>query len=169
MMTHGETLSSITTSTKPATAGPRLRELTYRYQPKYAPDGQPITLGAVIHAPKASAAALTTLLRDEAVEVFGILCLTTTHRVICWHEVGRGSLDSVIVTPREVFKPAIMANAAAIIAGHCHPSGDTNPSPEDLRVTQCLVQAGVLLGIQLLDHIIIGDGSYVSFRETGRL
>ena len=169
MTTHGETLSTITTPTKAVTAAPRLRELTYRYQPKYAPDGQPIRLSEVIGNPKMSAAALTTLLHDEAVEVFGILCLTTKHRVICWHEVGRGSLDSVIVMPREVFKPAIMTNAAAIIGGHCHPSGDANPSPEDLIVTHRLVQAGVLLGIELLDHIIIGDGSYFSFREMGRL
>ena len=97
------------------------------------------------------------------------MCLTTRHRVICWHEVGRGSLDSVIVMPREVFKPAIMSNAVAIIAGHCHPSGDANPSPEDLTVTNRLVQAGVLLGIELLDHLIIGNGSYFSFREMGRL
>jgi DNA repair protein RadC len=169
MTTHGDRLSTITTSMKAVTAGPRLRELTYRYQPKHGPDGQPIRLGAVIRDPKASAAALTTLLHNEAVEVFGILCLTTTHRVICWHEVSRGSLDSVIVMPREVFKPAIMANAAAIIAGHCHPSGDTNPSPDDRTVTHRLVQAGVLLGIELLDHIVIGDGSYVSFREMGWL
>jgi DNA repair protein RadC len=169
MTTHGEALSSNTTPTKPVTAGPRLRELTYRYQQKHAPDGQPIRLGAVIRDPKTSAATLTALLHDEAVEVFGILCLTTKHRVICWHEVGRGSLDSVIVMPREVFRPAIMTNAAAIIAGHCHPSGDADPSPEDLIVTHRLVQAGVLLGIELLDHIIIGDGSYFSFREMGRL
>jgi DNA repair protein RadC len=169
MTTHGETLSTITTPTKPVTVGLRLRELTYRYQLKHAPDGQPIKLGPAIHDPKASAAALTTILCAEAVEVFGILCLTTKHRVICWHEVGRGSLDSVIVTAREVFKPAIMANAAAIIAAHCHPSGDVNPSPEDLTVTQRLVQAGALLGIELLDHLIIGDGSYFSFREMGRL
>jgi DNA repair protein RadC len=68
-----------------------------------------------------------------------------------------------------VFKPAIMTNAAAIIAGHCHPSGDVNPSPEDLTLTHRLVQAGELLGIELLDHVIIGDGSYFSFREMGRL
>jgi DNA repair protein RadC len=68
-----------------------------------------------------------------------------------------------------VFKPAIMTNAAAIIAGHCHPSGDVSPSPEDFTLTHRLVQAGVLLGIELLDHLIIGDGSYFSFREMGRL
>jgi len=121
MTTHGETLSTITTPTKAVTAAPRLRELTYRYQPKHAPDGEPIRLGAVIRDPKTSAAALMALLHDEAVEVFGILCLTTKHRIICWHEVGRGSLDSVIVMSREVFKPAIMTNAAAIIAGHYVP------------------------------------------------
>ena len=66
MTTHGETLSNITTPTKPVTAGPRLRELTYRYRPKHAPDGQPIRLGAVIRDPKTSVAALTTLLHDEA-------------------------------------------------------------------------------------------------------
>ncbi len=96
-------------------------------------------------------------------EVFGILCLSTKHRVIAYHEVGRGTLDSVLVHPREVFKAALLANAAGIIAAHVHPSGDPTPSADDVEVTGRLAAAGDILGVPVLDHIIIGDGRY--YRE----
>jgi DNA repair protein RadC len=67
-----------------------------------------------------------------------------------------------------VFKAALLANAAAIILAHNHPSGDPTPSPEDAVVTTRLRSAGTLLGVEVLDHVVIGDGRYVSFRETGR-
>ncbi len=80
-----------------------------------------------------------------------------------------GSLDSAVVHPREVFKPAILSNAAALIFGHNHPSGDPAPSSEDRAMTARLVECGKLLGIQVLDHIIVGDGRHYSFADDGAL
>jgi DNA repair protein RadC len=108
------------------------------------------------------------ILQDEPAEVFGILCLTTQHGVIGYHEVSRGQLDCTIVHPREVFKTALLANAAAIILAHNHPSGDPKPSTDDQQLTQRLVDAGLLLGVIVMDHIVVGDGRYVSLRESGR-
>jgi DNA repair protein RadC len=110
-----------------------------------------------------------TMLQDEPSEVFAILCVTTKYRVIAYHEVSRGTLDATLVHPREVFKVALLANAAAIILTHNHPSGDPSPSPDDVQLTRRLVDAGALLGVDVLDHIIIGDGRYHSFKEAGRL
>ena len=81
-----------------------------------------------------------------------------------------GILDSTVVHPREVFKPAILSNAASILVGHNHPSGDPTPSGEDGQVTERLQQAGDVLGIDLLDHVIIGEeGRWVSLKERGML
>lgn len=115
------------------------------------------------------AAVFTTMLQDQASEVFAILCLSTKHRVLAYHEVSRGCLDSTLVHPREVFKAALLANAAGIVLAHNHPSGDATPSPDDMALTRRLVDAGRLLGVDVLDHIVIGDGRHVSFRERGWL
>lgn len=82
-----------------------------------------------------------------------------------------GSLDASVVHPREVFKAAIVANAAALICAHNHPSGDPEPSREDRAITERLRQAGTLLGIPVLDHIVLGDGTthYFSFADAGLL
>lgn len=104
-------------------------------------------------------------------EHFVVLCLDSKNAVIGANVVSIGSLSLAIVHPREAFKPAILCNAAAVILGHNHPSGDPEPSPEDRTLTARLVQCGELLGIGVLDHIIIGDGtakSY-SFADTGTL
>ena len=147
----------------------RLRELTVRYALKRDGDGHPIVIGHTLTTPRDSAAILVPLLQQEPSEVFAMLCLSTKRRVIAYHEVGRGTLETVLVTPREVFKAAILANAGAIIICHSHPSGDPTPSPDDLQLTRQLAAAGTLLGIEVLDHIIVGDGRYVSFREIGHL
>jgi DNA repair protein RadC len=81
--------------------------------------------------------------------------------------VSIGTLDSSLVHPREVFKDAILASAAAIIVVHNHPSGDPSPSAEDRRITTRLQECGTLLGIELLDHIILGDNRFVSLKERG--
>ena len=90
-------------------------------------------------------------------------------RVIAYHEVSRGTLDATLVHPREVFKAALLANAAAIVLCHDHPSGEPTPSPDDLQLTRRLVEAGTLLGVDVLDHVIVGDGRYYSFKESGCL
>ena len=147
----------------------KLRELTIRYAVRKDHDGEPVIVGRSLGRPSEAASALMALLQDEPSEVFAILCLTTKHQVIAYHEVGRGTLDSVLVNPREVFTAALLAHAAAIVCCHNHPSGDPLPSPDDLDVTRRLAAAGDVLGIALLDHIIVGDGRYYSFKEAGRL
>ena len=102
-------------------------------------------------------------------EHFLTLLLDRKNLVIGIHTVAVGSLSSTIVHPREVFKAAILANAAAIICSHNHPSGDPTPSPEDKTMTTRLVEAGKLLGIQVLDHIVIGDNTSYSFADDGTL
>ena len=147
----------------------RLRELTIRYSVKKNADGESVVIGRVATRPSEVVPALMTILQDEPAEIFAILCLTTKYRVIAYHEVGRGTIDSVLVHPREVFKAALLAHAAAIIAVHQHPSGDPTPSSGDFDVTKRLAAAGDLLGIPLLDHLIIGDGRFCSFKELGQL
>ncbi|MEW6448556.1 MAG: DNA repair protein RadC [Bacillota bacterium] len=97
-------------------------------------------------------------------EEFRVILLNTKNRVIQVETVAVGTLNSSGVEPREVFKSAIRRSAAAVILVHNHPSGDPTPSREDVALTQRLVQAGVLVGIEILDHIIIGDNRYVSLK-----
>jgi DNA repair protein RadC len=147
----------------------RLRELTVRYAVRKDHEGQPIVVGRELGSPRETASALMTALQDQPGEVFAILCVSTKLRVIAYHEVSRGTLDATLVHPREVFKAALLANAAAIILTHNHPSGDPIPSADDVQLTRRLVDAGALLGVEVLDHIIVGDGRYYSFKECGRL
>ena len=152
-----------------ATETRRLRELTVRYTVKRDDEGHPVSIGRTLTTPRESASVLMPLLQHEASEVFAVLFLSTRHHVLAYHEVGRGTLDTVLVTPREVFKAAILANAAAVILCHSHPSGDPTPSPDDVALTGRLAAAGTLLGIEVLDHIIVGADAYVSLRERGCL
>ncbi|WP_195513973.1 JAB domain-containing protein [Turicibacter sanguinis] len=102
-------------------------------------------------------------------EQFIIACLNTKNEPTNISVVSVGTLNKAIVHPREVFKTAILSNAASIMAFHNHPSGDTTPSDQDIQLTHRLVEAGELLGIKLLDHLIIGDGSFTSLKEKGYL
>ncbi len=105
-------------------------------------------------------------LGDADREYFLILTLNTKNNITGINVVSIGSLNSSLVHPREVFKAAILGNAAAIILVHNHPSGDPAPSAEDLEITRRLVEAGKLLGIEVLDHVIICD-CWVSLKERG--
>ena len=98
-----------------------------------------------------------------------VLCLDSKNQPTTLHSVSLGNLNSAPVHPREVFKTAILGNANAIILSHNHPSGDPTPSQEDLDITRRLREAGNILGIEVLDHIILGGGteSYVSLKEQG--
>jgi DNA repair protein RadC len=116
----------------------------------------------------ADAAALLKSLEFEPVEVCRLLLLNTRHHVIGTHELSRGTLDSCTVHPRDLFKVALLANAAAVIVAHNHPSGDPMPSRDDLALCQRLRAAAELIGVDLLDFIIIGQGGYFSFLEAGR-
>jgi DNA repair protein RadC len=147
----------------------RLREMTVRYAAGRAPDGAPLTIGHTVTTAAEAGRTLLTLLADEPSEVFVILCLSTKCRVIAYCEVGRGTLDATLVHPREVFKAALLANAATIVLAHNHPSGDPTPSREDVILTHRLVEAGRVLGVDVADHLVIGEGRWVSFREAGLL
>jgi DNA repair protein RadC len=101
-------------------------------------------------------------------EEFNILILDNKHRVIEEKMITLGTLNQSLVHPREVFAPAISLRAAAIILVHCHPSGDPNPSSQDREITKRLIKAGQVVGIEIMDHIIIGDDFY-SFMNEGEL
>jgi len=125
--------------------------------------------GAGITCPNDALALLQPRMQLLDREHFVVVSLTTKNRVISIETVSIGSLNSSLVHPREIFKNAIRLSAAAIILAHNHPSGDPNPSREDLEVTKRLVEAGKLIGIEVLDHIIIGVDAYTSFKEQGLL
>ncbi|MGG3859914.1 DNA repair protein RadC [Metabacillus fastidiosus] len=100
-------------------------------------------------------------------EHFIIVCLDTKNQPTAINICHIGSLNASIVHPRECFKPAILSNAASILVGHNHPSGQAAPSREDIEVTKRLVEAGKIMGIDLIDHIILGDDQFVSLKEKG--
>jgi len=108
-------------------------------------------------------------LMKETKEMFLTLHLDGKNRVVCIDQVSIGSLNQSIVHPREVFKTACLSNAAALLLIHQHPTGDSTPSSEDIAITRRLKEAGELMGIKVLDHIIVGDGEYLSFVERGLL
>ena len=102
-------------------------------------------------------------------EQFIIACLNTKNEPTNISVVSVGSLNKAIVHPREVFKTAILSNAASVMAFHNHPSGETTPSQQDIQLTNRLYEVGELLGIKLLDHLIIGDRTFPSLKEKGYL
>ncbi len=110
---------------------------------------------------------LISKLRAYDHEVFGVLFLDNRHRVLKWEELFRGTIDGASVHPREVVKIALKENAAAIIFAHNHPSGVTEPSSSDKRLTELLVKALGMVDIRVLDHFIVGDGKGYSFAENG--
>jgi DNA repair protein RadC len=116
--------------------------------------------------PAACAAACADI-QTAAQELFICFDLNSKNGVIDRRLVTLGILDASLVHPREVFRGAILAGAAAVILTHCHPSGDPTPSAEDIRITRQLVDAGRILGIRVLDHVIIGRPSHCSLREQG--
>ncbi len=108
-------------------------------------------------------------LAKEAKENFVALHLDSKNRIICYDTVSIGSLNASIVHPREVYKAALLSSAAAILFIHNHPSGETTPSREDFEITARLKDAGELLGIRVLDHLIVGETGYNSFANNGTL
>lgn len=97
-------------------------------------------------------------------EVFVVVCLSTKNDIAGINIVSVGTLNSSLVHPREVFKPSLLSNTARLIVAHNHPSGDLEPSKEDIEITNRLAKAGEIMGIEVLDHLIIGDG-YLSMKE----
>jgi len=123
-----------------------------------------------LRSPAEAAPILAQYIGETDREVFAVALLTVRHRVLGLHTVSIGCLTASLVHPREVFKPAILAGSAALIVAHNHPSGDPEPSTEDVVLTRRLAAAGQLLGIEILDHLVIGEaGRFVSLRGRGVL
>ena len=125
--------------------------------------------GRALTSPKEVFGHLQALLGDYEHEVFALLLLDSRHRVIVFHELFRGTLDSASVYPREVVKAALEHNAAAAVLVHNHPSGDPEPSQSDLTLTHKLQEALNLVGARTLDHIVVGHEGCVSLAEQGYL
>lgn len=143
-----------------------IREMRVSYGKRLPVEGQMLSLKNA----RDIVAVMAPVLEKEVVEVCYALFLTTKTGLIRYHLVSRGAVSTTLVHPREVYQAALLANAACIVLCHCHPSGDPTPSPDDFAVTQRVKDAGELIGIELLDHIIVGHcGQYVSIREMGRL
>jgi DNA repair protein RadC len=131
--------------------------------------GIPASDVITIRSPQDVANLLMNEMRYLDRENFRVLILSTKNVVLKNCLVSIGSVNSSLVHPREVFKPAIKNSASAIILIHNHPSGDCTPSQEDIKITAKLVESGKIIGISILDHIIIGDGTFFSFKDKGLL
>jgi DNA repair protein RadC len=117
--------------------------------------------------PNAVAKAVRVRIRDKAKEHFKLILLNTRNRIIGISTISIGTLNASLVHPREVFKEALIHDASSVILAHNHPSGDTEPSEEDLRITRRLQDAGRIMGIEVLDHIIVTGTDYLSFKGKG--
>ena len=122
-----------------------------------------------LRTPRDAAAYLLPLFGSRTTEHFGVVLLDSKHRVMRTTTIAVGTLNSTVVEPRDVFREAVMGSAAALVVFHNHPSGDPSPSPDDLALTRRLVAAGALMGIEIVDHIVVGDVRYRSFKEMGKL
>jgi DNA repair protein RadC len=127
-----------------------------------APEERP-----AIHSPADAAALVQYEMSALEQEHLRVMLLNTRNQVMDIVELYHGSLNSSMVRVGEVFKPAVRRNAASILVVHNHPSGDPTPSPEDIAVTKAMIEAGKLMDIEVLDHLVIGQGKYVSMKERG--
>ena len=122
-----------------------------------------------VESTEEAAALLRPHLIDKRKEHFVALLLDTRHQLIRMSPIAIGSLSATLVHPRELFKEAVLASAAAVIVAHNHPSGDPEPSAHDIQLTQRLIEAGELLGIEVLDHLVLAAGGVVSIRAMGAI
>jgi DNA repair protein RadC len=127
------------------------------------------SLAPLLQSPGEAARHLLPRYSSRPVETFGLLALDARHRVRREAIVSVGCLTASLVHPREVFQEAVVARAAALVLFHNHPSGDPEPSAEDLALTRRLAAAGTLMGIEVLDHLVLGAGRFVSLKERGVL
>ena len=123
---------------------------------------------ALVKSPKDVAAAVGSRFRGKKKEHFLALLLDSRSRLIKVSEISVGSLDTSVVHPREVFKEALAASAASVIFAHNHPSGDTTPSEEDIGLSKRLAEAGQIMGVDVLDHVIFAGGDYLSLKRRGQ-
>ncbi|QAA35183.1 DNA repair protein RadC [Clostridium manihotivorum] len=120
-----------------------------------------------INSPDDAADLLSPFLQDSDREMLVVCCLDSKNQPTLINIASIGTLNSSLVHPREVFKAAILGNAASVIIAHNHPSGDPSPSSEDINITTRLKEAGKIIGIDVLDHVIIGFSNHVSLKERG--
>ena len=145
-----------------------VKELTVKYRRRRI--SAALNMEGAIGSPHQAARLLETLIGSEIVEVCGLLCLSVRHQIVAYHELSRGTLNASIVHPRDVFRTALLANAAMVIVGHNHPSGDPTPSVEDVQLTSRLRDSADVVGIEMADHVIVtACGRYYSFKEAGRV
>lgn len=130
-------------------------------------EGSVLYKNRTIRSPHDSVDLIKTFVEDLDREAFVVLALNMKNQPTNIQIASLGSLNASIVHPREVMKMAILSNAASIIVFHNHPSGNPTPSPEDIAVTKRLADAGKIIGIDLLDHIIIGENTFLSLKEKG--
>jgi DNA repair protein RadC len=121
----------------------------------------------VITSPQNVVKALRARIRDKAKEHFMLIILNTRNKATLITNVSLGTLNASLVHPREVFRDAIRHSASSVVLGHNHPSGDPTPSEEDMKITKRLVEAGKIIGIEVLDHVVIGKDNFYSFKEKG--
>lgn len=123
--------------------------------------------GIDIKNPEAVVKSIRATIKDKAKEHFKLILLNTRNKIIGISTISIGTLNANLVHPREVFKDAIVHNAASVVLVHNHPSGDPEPSEDDLEITKRLIKSGKLLGIEVMDHIIVAKDSFFSFKEKG--
>jgi len=117
--------------------------------------------------PEGVVKAIRASIKDKAKEHFKLILLNPRNKIIGISTISVGILNASLVHPREVFKDAIMHSAASVVLAHNHPSGDPEPSEDDLKITKKLVESGKILGIEVIDHIVIGKNNFCSFKERG--
>ena len=122
-----------------------------------------------LRSPRDAAAFLLPTYGARAVEQFGVVLLDSKHRVLRTAIIASATLNSTIVQPRDVFREAVLGAAASVVAFHNHPSGDPTPSADDVELTRRLRAAGTLMGVELVDHIVLGEVEYCSLKEMGQL
>ena len=128
-----------------------------------------LSIGVALRRPRDVFEHYRLRLRDERQEVFVVLLLDARQRMLGESTVSRGTLTASLVHPREVFRPALQAAASSVLLIHNHPSGDPSPSAEDREVTRRLARAGELLGVRVVDHVVVAEQGFFSFREAGEL
>ena len=130
-------------------------------------DLEPESLDFDIKDPQSVVKAIRASIKDKAKEHFKLILLNPRNRIIGISTISIGTLNASLVHPREVFKDAITHSAASVVLAHNHPSGDPEPSEDDIKITKKLVESGKILGIEVIDHIIIGKNNFCSYKERG--
>jgi len=120
-----------------------------------------------IKNPQSVVKAIRSSIKDKAKEHFKLILLDNRNKIIDISTISIGTLNASLVHPREIFKEAIIHNSASVVLAHNHPSGDPEPSEEDIKITERLVESGKILGIEVIDHIVIGKTNFASFKERG--